>query len=62
MTLAEIFNQLKELETKFNEITYPSETAFKPSFSFKIRKAEKDCSQHCLPRYEIEKYFEKVEI
>ena len=28
MTFAEIFNQLKELETKFNEVSYPPENAF----------------------------------
>jgi hypothetical protein len=61
MTLAEIFNQLKDLETKFNEISYPPESAFQPYFSFKIRKAEKDCLQHRLPRYEIEEFLKKVE-
>ena len=44
--LAEIFNQLKELEKKFNEIKYPPEAAFQPSFSFKIRKAEQDSLLH----------------
>jgi hypothetical protein len=61
MTLTEIFNQLKELEIKFNEISYPPETAFQPSFSFKIRKAEQDCLQHHLPAFEIEEFLEKVE-
>lgn len=40
MTLAEILNQLKELEIKFNEISYPLEATFQPSFSFQILKAE----------------------
>lgn len=61
MTLIEIFNQLKELEIKFNEISYPPETTFQSSFSFKIRKAEQDCLQHHLPAFEIEEFLEKVE-
>lgn len=61
MTLAEIFNQLKELETKFNEISYPPEASFQPSFSSKIRKAEKDCLHHRLPDFEFEEFLEKVE-
>lgn len=61
MTLADIFNQLKELETKFNEVSYPPETAFHPSFSFKIRKAEKDCLQHDLPAFDIDEFLKKVE-
>lgn len=61
MTLVQIFNQLKELETKFNETIYPPETSFQPSFSSKIRKAEKDCLQHNLPEFEIEEFLEKVE-
>jgi len=48
MTLAEIFNQLKELENKFNEIKYPPEAAFQLSFSSKIRKAEQDGLHHLL--------------
>jgi hypothetical protein len=40
--LAEIFNQLKELEKKLNEIKYPPEAAFQSSFSLKIKKAEQD--------------------
>ena len=61
MALAEIFNQLKELEKKFNEIKYPPEAAFQHSFSFKIRKAEQDSLQHQLPALEIEELFKKVE-
>ncbi|MHC1754733.1 MAG: hypothetical protein AB9861_04755 [Methanosarcina sp.] len=61
MTFAEIFNQLKELEKRFNEISYPPETAFQPSFSFKIRKAEQDCLHHHLYAFEIEEFLEKVE-
>ncbi|PAV12732.1 hypothetical protein ASJ81_05435 [Methanosarcina spelaei] len=61
MTLAEIFNQLKELENKFNEIKYPPEAAFQPSFSFKIRKAEQDSLIHQMPAYELDELFEKVE-
>jgi hypothetical protein len=61
MTLAEIFNQLKELESKFNEIKYPLETAFQLSFSSKIRKAEQDSLIHQMPAYELDELFEKVE-
>ena len=61
MAFAEIFNQLKEFEKKFNEIKYPPEAAFQPSFSFKIRKAEQDSLQHHLPAFEIDEFFEKVE-
>ena len=57
----EIFNQLKELEKKFNEIKYPPEAAFQPSFSLKIRKAEQDSLVHRLPVFELEKLLEKVE-
>ena len=61
MTLVDIFNQLKELEIKFNEINYPSEATFQPSFSFKIRKAEEDCLNHHLPAFEIDEFLRKVE-
>lgn len=61
MTLAQIFNQLKELEIKFNEISYPPESAFQLSFYFKILKANKDCVHHNLPEFEIEEFFKKVE-
>ena len=61
MIFAEIFNQLKELEKRFNEISYPPETAFQLSFSFKIRKAEQDCLQHYLRVFEIDDFLEKVE-
>ncbi len=61
MAFAEIFNQLKELEKKFNEIKYPSEDAFQPSFSFKIRKAEQDNLNHQFPAFDIEDFFEQVE-
>jgi len=61
MTLAEIFNQLKELENKFNEIKYPPEAAFQLSFSSKIRKAEQDSLIHQMPAYELDELFEKVE-
>ncbi len=61
MTLTEIFNQLKELEKKFNEIKYPPEAAFQPSFSYKIRKAEQDSLIHRMPAFELDELFEKVE-
>lgn len=61
MTLTEIFNQLKELEKKFNEIKYPPEAAFQPSFSSKILKAEQDSLIHRLPAFELDELFEKVE-
>lgn len=61
MTLAEIFNQLKELEIKFNEISYPLEATFQPSFSSKILKAEQDCLQHRLPAFDIDEFLKKVE-
>jgi len=61
MTFAEIFNQLKELEKKFNEIKYPPEYAFQTSFSFKIRKAGRDNLQHRLHAFEIEELFKQVE-
>jgi len=61
MTLAEIFNQLKELEKKFNEIKYPPETTIQPAFSSKIRQAEKDCLLHHLHAFELDELFEKVE-
>jgi len=61
MAFAEIFNQLKELEKKFNEIKYPPEDAFQPFFLFKIRKAEQDCLQHRLPAFEIDELFKQVE-
>ncbi len=61
MTLSEIFNQLKELEIKFNEISYPIEATFQPSFSLKIHKAEQDCLQHSLPAFDIDEFLEKVE-
>lgn len=60
-TFTEIFNQLKELEKKFNEVKYPSETAFQPSFSSKIRKAEQDSLIRQLPAFELDELFEKVE-
>lgn len=59
--LEEIFSQLKDLEKKFNEIKYPPETAFQPSFASKIRKAEKDSLLHNLPAFEFNELFEKVE-
>lgn len=61
MTLTEIFNQLKELENKFNEIKYPPESAFQPSFSSKIRKVEQDSLIRRLPAFELDELFEKVE-
>jgi hypothetical protein len=61
MMLEEIFSQLKELEKKFNEIKYPPETAFQPSFASKIRKAEQDSLLHNLPAFELNELFEKVE-
>lgn len=61
MALAEIFNQLKDLEKKFNEIKYPPEDTFQPSFSMKIRKADQDSIQHELAVFEIEELFKQVE-
>jgi hypothetical protein len=61
MVYVEIFNQLKELENKFNEIKYPSEAAFQPSFSESIRKAERDSLRHHLPAFEIDELFKQVE-
>lgn len=61
MSFADIFNQLKELEKRFNEISYPPEATFQPSFSFKVRKAEQDCLQYHLPVFEIDEFLEKVE-
>ncbi len=59
--LAGIFDQLKELEKKFNEVKYPPEAAFQPSFSLKIQKAEQDSILHSLPAFELGELFEKVE-
>ncbi|WP_292372650.1 hypothetical protein [Methanosarcina sp. UBA411] len=61
MTLTEIFNQLRELEKKFNEIKYPPEATFQSSFASKIRKAEQDSLVHRLPVFELDELFEKVE-
>ncbi|MGI5992908.1 MAG: hypothetical protein ACOX79_11605 [Methanosarcina sp.] len=61
MLLAEVFDQLKELEKKFNEVKYPPEAAFQPSFYLKIQKAEQDISVHHLPAFEFDELFEKVE-
>lgn len=61
MAFTEIFNQLKELEKKFNEIKYPLEGAFQPSFFNKIRKADQDSIQHQLVSFEIEDLFKQVE-
>ncbi len=61
MAFAGIFNRLKELEKKFNEIKYPPEAAFEPSFSLKIRKAEKDSLLHRLPAFELDELFANVE-
>ncbi len=60
MIFAEIFNQLKEFEKKFNEIKYPPEAAFQPSFSLKIQKAEQDSLVYSLPVFELEELFKKV--
>lgn len=62
MAFAEILNQLKEFEKKFNEIKYPPEAAFQPSFSSKIRKAEQDSFKHHLPAFELDELLEKVEV
>jgi hypothetical protein len=59
--LAEIFNQLKELEKRFNEIKYPPEAAFQPSFSLKIQKTEQESLLHSLSVFELDELFEKVE-
>ncbi|AKB79196.1 hypothetical protein MSHOH_2713 [Methanosarcina horonobensis HB-1 = JCM 15518] len=49
------------MEIKFNEISYPAETTFQPSFSLKVRKAEKDCLEHHSPVFEIDEFLKKVE-
>jgi len=49
------------LEIMFNETEYPPETAFSPSFSRLIRKAEQDSLQHFFPVFEIEDLLKKVE-
>jgi hypothetical protein len=61
MAFAEIFNQLKELEKKFNEIKYPPEDAFQPSFSNKIRKTDQDSLQTQLDVFELEELFKQIE-
>ena len=61
MAFAEIFNQLKELEMKFNEIKYPPEDAFQPSFLNKIRKTDQDSLQTQLDVFEIEELFKQIE-
>ncbi|WP_231585386.1 hypothetical protein [Methanosarcina sp. WWM596] len=61
MSFSDIFNQLKELEKRFNEIRYPPEATFQPSFSFKVRKAEQDSLQNHLPDFEIDEFFNRVE-
>ena len=61
MAFAEIFNQLKELEKKFNEIKYPPEDAFQPSFLNKIRKTDQDSLQTQLDVFEIEELFKQIE-
>ena len=61
MAFVEIFNQLKELEKRFNEIKYPPEDAFQPSFLKKIRKADQDSLQHQLDMFEIEELFKQIE-
>lgn len=61
MVLAGVFDQLKELERKFNEIKYPPEAAFQPLFCSKIRKAVRDSLEHDFAEFEIEEFFKKVE-
>jgi hypothetical protein len=61
MAFAEILNELKKLEKKFNEIKYPSEAAFQLSFSSKIRKAEQDSFKYSLPAFELDEFLKKVE-
>ncbi|MGB9927695.1 MAG: hypothetical protein ACPK85_04750 [Methanosarcina sp.] len=61
MALAEIFDQLKELEKKFNEIKYPSEEAFQPDFCLRIKKAERDSLKHDFTVYRIEDLLEGIE-
>ena len=61
MVLAGIFDQLKELEKKLNEIKYPPETAFQPLFCSRIRKAVYDSLEHDFSAFEIEEFFRKVE-
>lgn len=61
MILEEVFNQLKELEKKFNEVKYPPEASFQPSLVSKIRKTEHDSLLHNLHAFELDELFEKVE-
>jgi hypothetical protein len=61
MVLTGIFDQLKELEKKFNEIKYPSETAFQPLFCSKIRRAIRDSLEHNFPESEVDEFFGRVE-
>ena len=61
MAFAEVLNQLKKLEKKFNEIKYPLEDAFQPSFSSRIQKAEQDSFKRNLPVFELDEFLEKVE-
>jgi hypothetical protein len=61
MVFSEIFNQLRELEKKFNEIKYPPENTFQPMFSSKIQKAEQDSLQHHLPTSETDELFNEIE-
>jgi hypothetical protein len=61
MVLAGIFDQLKELEKKFNEIKYPPEATFQPLFCSRTRKAARDSLEYNFPEFEIDEFFRKVE-
>ena len=61
MALAEIFDQLRELEKKFNEIKYPPQSVFQPAFCLRLQKAERDSYKYDFETYEIEDLLERVE-
>lgn len=59
--LVEIFKKLAVLEKQFNEIKYPPETTFRPSFSRQIRKAESECIKKDFPAFEIGELLKGIE-
>ncbi|MCQ1536428.1 hypothetical protein FTO70_12235 [Methanosarcina sp. KYL-1] len=61
MKFAEILKQLAAFERMLNEIKYPPETAFQPSFSRRILKAEQESMKYDFPAFEIEDLLKKVE-
>ncbi len=58
---AEIFKKLAVLERQLNEIKYPPETTFRPSFSRKVRRAESECLKNSFPAFEIEELLKGIE-